>query len=157
MSRWGGLEHRLMKGCPHNGRLEIFNHQPPRHAAEVLEGMAVTAEPGGDFLIKYELHVLMAAPREGHHEGPRLLDNPISRVEQASGGPEIDLRFLAWRGLDPDAGRRGRGLQGTHEPPQRAVAPGEPRLFPQALEDGPAFHALSAECENALPIRSGDE
>src|SRR5439155_11604530 len=104
-----------------------------------------------------ELHVLMAAPREGHHEGPRLLDNPISRVEQASGGPEIDLRFLAWRGLDPDAGRRGRGLQGPHEAPERAVAPGEPHLFPQALEDGPAFHALAAQTGRELQCQLGRE
>ena len=149
----GPLDDRVIGTRSDDGGLEIVDHHPPRDPAEGLEGVAMTAEPGGHRLVEDHLDVLVPTPRQDHHEHPRFAGDPVLRIDHPPRAPKIDLRFLARRRLDPDK-PLGRGrLERADEAPQAAIAPGEANVVPQALQDGPTLDPLGAERQDALPIR----
>jgi hypothetical protein len=66
----GHLHLRVIPTRFRDARFEIVNDHPLRHAAQESKGVAVQPQPTRDGLVPNEFDVLMAAPTEGHHEGP---------------------------------------------------------------------------------------
>jgi hypothetical protein len=67
-------------------------------AAEILEGVLVQQQPRLDSLVEDEFDVLMAAVRQGHHEGPGAM-RPTCRVEHPARVTEIHLSFFRPAGV----------------------------------------------------------
>ena len=116
------------------------------------EGVLVEAQPGLDGLVEDELHVLVAAPGEGHHEDPGPAPSPGVGIEHQPGVAEVHLRFLA--GLDLDAHRHfGRGrFQAAHEAPYRGVGALVAVVILETLADGLDFHPQLAPADHQVSI-----
>src|SRR6266508_876746 len=102
------LDLRVVEKGLSNAGIEVIEHDPAWHAAKESKRVAVERNPGRQALVEDELDVLMAAPRERHHEGPGLARLATGWVAHASSIAEVDLAFLTGGAFDP-RGCLGRG------------------------------------------------
>lgn len=115
----GALHGRIVQARLDNAGLEVVQHHLARQTAGKFKRVSVQLQPGEHGLVKDELHVLMALPRERHHEDPRAPQRLSSRVEDQSGVTEIHLSFRARRHFDSERHVRAGHGQVAHEAPDR--------------------------------------
>ena len=71
-----------------DGALGVVDDHAQRHTGEPLEGAAVATQPGGHRLVPDELHILMAAVGQRHHEGPGAPALAVGVGERGAGAEE---------------------------------------------------------------------
>ncbi len=133
-------------------RLEVVDHHPPGDTPEMLEGVPVELQPGRHALIEDELHVLIAAPGQRHHEGPGAAQLARLGIDHAPRVAEVHLRLLARLALHPHRRLWARRRQVVQEAVDRgqaaAVAP-----LPQSLPDRRPLDPLRVQLADHVPVR----
>jgi len=96
----------------------------------------------------------LAAAAQRHHEQPGAPVLAALGIAHHGAGAVIDLRLLASRGDDHDAGfGRLRSASLTHEALHALVATGEAVLGDQVLPDGHGVAAAAEPHVDGLPVR----
>lgn len=109
-------------------------------------------EPGGAFLVEDELDVLVAAPEEGHHEGPGAARLAGMGIEHRPGEAEVHLGLFTGVGLDPHGELGAFWFQAAHEAPDGRVAAGVVVVIPEPLIDGLDLDPFLQEGDDDVPI-----
>ena len=138
----GALDLRIVVAGLGDGALGIVDDDPGWDAAEKLERPAMTAKPGLDLLVAYDLRVLMPAPGQRHHEEMRLDDFAGHGVGDLRAGPEIHLHRLARCKIQHHRGFRWRLLDLGDEASDAGIRAREAVLAHQGLVDRAAGNAL---------------
>lgn len=81
----------VVKTCPAIEELTITHI-----TTEEFPTIAMAAQPGLDFLVPNEFHILVAAPGESHYKGPCLAQFPGRRVDHPPRVAKVHLRLLPW-------------------------------------------------------------
>jgi hypothetical protein len=136
------LHFRIVQCGAHDSGLEIVQDHAARDRPKPLDGSPVQPTPGGHALVEDELHVLVTAVGQGHHERPGAAQAVELGIEEQPGGSEIDLSFRPRLHFEAHGGPHRWGFQAAQEALHRRVAPGEAVLLHEELEDGLALHAL---------------
>ena len=149
----GALDQRIVDAGLDDGALGVVDDDALDHAVEPLEGAAVAAQPGGHALIPDELHVLVAAVAQRHHEGPGTPGAAVGMDEHGAGA-EVDLGGLARRKAQPHGELGGLfGAQLVEHAHHGRVAATEGVLALQRGVDGTTLHAGFEPATNHLAMR----
>ena len=97
----GRLHLRVVPGRLPDAGLEIVDHHALGGAPKMLKGATVELQPRRHTLVEDELHILVAAPRQRHHEGPGAPQRARLRIDHPPRKAEIHLGLLARLPLHP--------------------------------------------------------
>jgi hypothetical protein len=143
------IEHQRFLDC----RLEVVGDDPARHAAKALEGALVEGQPGGHFLVKDDLGVLVSAVAQGGHEDICPPEFAADRVKQPADVTEVDLQLLTGRGVDAHHRLRRVGRQLIDEAAHGRVATPVAIVVTQLLVDGGHLDALIDQALHQVTVR----
>ena len=142
----------LVIARPGDRTFAVVDDDARRHPAEGLEGTPVTSQPGRYRLVSDELDILVARPREGHDEEPRLMNLAGEGIGHQRPRAEIDLRCLGWLEIQTQRHVWGaRRVNMKEETIDRRVAAGVAVI---ANECGVDCCALDASCPPFSDLRA---
>ena len=84
----------IVPGGLDDGCLQVVDHHTFWYTIKPRQSIPVQAQPGLDLLVKDELDVLVAAPRQRHRKEPRLARLACIGVDHLPGIPKVDLSFF---------------------------------------------------------------
>ena len=115
-----GIDLRVVPVGPGHGGLQVVDHQPLGHAAEIPEGVLQALHEGFRGLPPDGLAVALAAVREHDAEHPRTPPLAVGPDDRRAGA-EVHLRLLAGLRLHPPERQRRLPPQPRDEPPHAVV------------------------------------
>jgi len=138
----GALHGGVLGAGTGDGALGVVDDHAQRHAGEPLEGAAVATQPGGHRLVPDELHILMAAVGQRHHERPGAPGLAVG-VDERGAGAEVNLGGIAGLEVQAAGGLRRQLIADVgHQPAHGRVAACPAVLALQRGVDGRARDAL---------------
>ena len=146
------MDLRVVPVGPMDGRFEVVDDQPLRHAAEMVKRVFQASEKRLGALAIDGLAVAFATMAQDDPKDPRPSPLAVGRTDRR-GGAEIDLGLLASGRLQASERKVGLLFQPTDEPPHTIVAGREFRLPAQILMDPHRGESLLDFLHDELPER----